>query len=117
MKYYCIIFLTLLFTQLKAEMSEDTCKVICVETMGDHKSMIVNKLFSCFENANFDSLAPYCKDEIDFIIQTTDSTTRYERVTEYKMIQDFDNMFRKLSYRKFKILSTKTKSNEDIILV
>jgi len=117
MKHFILIlFLSLfLFNTSKAEV-KDTVKII-QKLSCDKKQPIIQKLFTGFMYAKFDSLVIFCSSYVEFYIIQDEERTIYRSLTDYGLVNELDNIFRGVNYSKFRISSGKNIKNEEVILV
>lgn len=104
------------FGFLKSE-PEDTTKLKLEIHKYSHKKDMVNKMFNSFIYLKFDSLVMYCNGYVDFFIVQNEFKIDYKNLTEYGAISELGDIFRGVSFEKFKILSGKDTNNEDVLFV
>lgn len=113
-----IFILSLLFLSLASARatSDDTCK-IAINANYDSKGAIIMKLYNCYAEGKFDSLVPFCNESVDFIYRQKNDSLTKESGTDWRAIDNLNKIFKKLNYARFKIMSAKNKSGEDVLLV
>jgi hypothetical protein len=113
MKYIIIIFFSFFIFSKDIQAGNDTCKN---NTFKPSKLEIINTLYRCFVTANFDSLNIFCDEYIEFEI-VGDSIITKEYVTDYKAIDNLNNIINYFKYIRFSIFSGINSKCEESILV
>lgn len=117
MKHFIVILLLMFsFGFLKSE-PDDTTKLKLEIHKYSHRKDMINKMFNAFIYSKFDSLVIYCNGYVDFFIIQNEFNVEQKNLTEYGAISALNDIFRGVSFEKFKILSGKNTNNEDVLFV
>lgn len=116
MKKFIFIFLFsfLCFFNIKAE-EKDTCKNQIVRI--DNTSVISKSLYSGFVTGNLDNIIIFCDSYVEFTFQKNSQTTLSEIMTDYRALENLNNLLNELKYTRFSISSAKTYDLETVFLV
>lgn len=112
MKKFILLLFLLISLISNAEICDTTRQLIKIDT----KTEVINCLFKCFANTNFDSLVIFCDQDIDLYIEKHDKAFHLKE-TDCILLSDLTIISKNTEYNKFHILSGKDINGQTIILV
>ncbi len=111
---FIFLFSFLCFSNIKAE-EKDTCKTQTVRF--DNTSVISKSLYGGFVAGNLDNIIMFCDSYVEFSFQKNSQTTLSEIMTDYRALENLNDLLNELKYTRFSISTAKTYNLETVFLV